>query len=403
MKTAGIVAALAATFNSALADVLCHPETLHYKPRMVSAAEREGFANTIDEICSSTTENFVQEQFESTVFSLTRTTEDTVDEDECKATLNSVIEACIAGKNTGGGSFATNSLTVEIRVDSSKTQARGLFSNKNKEKSKDKSKGTIEGTDKDTTPGLKNGDKKNDKQLEGKLPGNKNPKSQTPDKPPVGKTCKPRKGKGQNNKGKKTPAKVVRHLISKLLGRSGSETSDYGDECNDQPMTAGGAWGEDTYRGYRFMYADTMSTATLREVANEAYQEVKAKRRMGDKFVVAALFVPHQGVFIGTVPHGLGLSKVQSFAPVNAPELWEILKNRRSDTASLYHAEDMAMLHAIESKAVNGNGKFPTGSRIAAWGKVGSMPRDRHMNPCSTFSSISPNCKTTVQMMGIAE
>jgi hypothetical protein len=41
MKTAGIVAALAATFNSALADVLCHPETLHYEPRMVSATERE--------------------------------------------------------------------------------------------------------------------------------------------------------------------------------------------------------------------------------------------------------------------------------------------------------------------------------------------------------------------------
>jgi hypothetical protein len=254
--------------------------------------------------------------------------------------------------------------------------------------------------------GLKNGDKKNDKQLEGKLPGNKNPKSHTPDKPPAGKTCKLKKGKGQNDKGKKTPTKVVRDLISKLLGRGGSEgkkSSDYGDDCSHKPMTAGGDWGEDTYRGYRFEYDGTMSTAALQKITNSAYQKVKAKRRMGDKFVVAALFVPHQGVFIGTVPHGLGVFKVQKSAPVSAPQLWKILKTRTSKTETLYHAEDMAMLYAIESKAVDGNGKFPAGSRIAAWGKVNNMPKDKEMAPCDLGSSIVPNCRSTVRDMGISE
>ena len=47
MRTAAILAALAATSSLALADVLCNSEILHYKSRMISASEREGFANII--------------------------------------------------------------------------------------------------------------------------------------------------------------------------------------------------------------------------------------------------------------------------------------------------------------------------------------------------------------------
>jgi hypothetical protein len=50
----------------------------------------------------------------------------------------------------------------------------------------------------------------------------------------------------------------------------------------------------------------------------------------------------------------------------------------------------MAILHAIESKAVNGNGGFPAGSRIAAWGKVNNMPEDKDMTPCDLGSSTAP-------------
>ena len=109
MRTAAILAALAATFSPALADVLCYSEILHYKPRMISASEREGFSITIDEICSNTVEEFVRKSFESAIFSRS-CTENTFSEIGCKANFQSIIKTCIAGKNTGGGSFITNGL-----------------------------------------------------------------------------------------------------------------------------------------------------------------------------------------------------------------------------------------------------------------------------------------------------
>lgn len=70
-------------------------------------------------------------------------------------------------------------------------------------------------------------------------------------------------------------------------------------------------------------------------------------------------------MFLGTVPHGAGVDKVKKFGPTKAPELWKEIGRRTSTTSTFYHAEDMAMLHAIESGGQDGNTKFPAGSKMA--------------------------------------
>jgi hypothetical protein len=403
MKTVAIVAALAATFNSALADVICNSEVVHYKPRMISAAEKDGLANTIDEVCGNASEASVQKQFQSTVFSRTRTA-DTFNMETCMAGLHSIVEECLAGKNAGGGSFVTDGLTVEVHLDPLNNGARDL--------------GVVE---EKITKKPKSSAPKSKPNPEKRIPAKPRPANPTPVKPtpsvakpdktpPAGKACplQPGKGKetgsGKGNGGKKGPAKVVRDLISKLLRRAGSTgkpSSDYGSDCDLEEMADGGAWGVDTWRGWRMSTDTTITNKALRDIAKAAFDEVMSKKKTGG-MVVAALFVPGRGVFIGSPAHGKGPEKVESFAKDNAPTLWRYLQERTlTKPGSKYHAEDVAMLYAIEAGAVKGNTKFPPGSKIAAWGKVGTMPRGDKMPPC-TNGNITPGCIVNIENMGIA-
>jgi hypothetical protein len=404
MRTAAIMTALAAAINSALADAVCNPRTLHYKPRMISVVERNGFANIIDEVCSNTTEKSVQELFESTLFSR-NSTKETFSEDECKTNFHSIIKACIAGKNTGGGTLSANGLTLEIQLDTSKNEVRGLEIAQEKESKKSKV----------TTP------KSSNPKVSAPTPGNKKdpkkPKDKTPKKPPVGKACSLKPGKGKEagkgtGKGKtdtgKTPTKVVRDLISKLLRRTGNpkspssppSPSDYGSDadCGDVAMAAGGSWGADTYLGFRNEPISEMSDKILVNFAKAAYQEVLAERKASD-FIVAALFVPNKGVYLGTVPHGKGVYWVETFAPENAKRLWEVLGDRNHK----YHAEDTAMLHAIENKAHDGDSKFPAGSAMATWGKFKNKPKDEQVAACGAIPVVDPSCQTTLRVMGVKQ
>jgi hypothetical protein len=398
MRTAAIVTALAAAISSSLADVVCNPGTLHYKPRMISVVERNGFANIIDEVCSNTTEKSVQELFESTLFSR-NSTKETFSEDECKTNFQSIIKACIAGKNTGGGSLFANGLTLEIQLDTSNNELRGLGIAEKKKTKKSKVTTPKGSNPKVTapTPGSKKDPKK--------------PKDKTPKKPPAGKACSLKAGKGKEagkgtGKGKidtgKTPTKVVRDLISKLLRRTGSpkSPSDYGSDvdCGDVAMAAGGTWGADTYLGFRNEPSSEMSDKILVNFAKVAYQEVLAERKASD-FIVAALFVPNKGVYLGTVPHGKGVDRVETFAPKNAKRLWEVLGDRNSK----FHAEDTAMLHAIENKAHNGDSKFPAGSSMATWGKFKNKPKDEQVAACGAIPVIDPSCQTTLRVMGVRQ
>ncbi|KAF9699263.1 hypothetical protein EKO04_002870 [Ascochyta lentis] len=375
MKIVTIVAALAATFDSALADVICNSEVVHYKPRMISVAEKDGFADAVNEICSNAGETLVQKQFESIVFSRTRTA-DTFNKEACMSGLQSIVEECVAGKNAGGGSLVTNDLTVEIHLDSAIEEKRATKPKPLAPSPKPKA-----------------------------VPAKPTPAAPKPGKkPPTGKACplKPGKGKGTgSDKGK--GSKNVRDLISKLLPRAGSSgrpSTDYGDCPDPEKMDDGGAWGVDTWRGMKISSSTTMTNKALRDIAKAAYAEVMLKKKTGG-LVIAALFVPGHGVFIGSPAHGSGPAKVKSFAEANAKFLWKKLDTRKwNGVGSKYHAEDIAMLYAIETGAVSGDTKFPAGSKIAAWGKVGTMTKDDKMKPCSQ-GNINPGCSATIRDMDI--
>ncbi|KAJ8116086.1 hypothetical protein OPT61_g2414 [Boeremia exigua] len=374
MKIVAIVAALAATLDSALADVICNSEVVHYKPRMISVAEKDGIANAIDEICSNTGETSVQKQFESTVFSRTRTA-DTFNREACTAGLQSIVEKCIAGRNTGGGSLVADGVTVEIHLDSAIVEERATKPKPSAPSPKPKA------TPAKPIPAVP-------------APGKK---------PPTGKACPLKPGKGKGTGSDKGKGKNVRDLISKLLRRAGSSgrpSTDYGDCPDPEKMEDGGAWGVDTWRGMKLPSGTTMTNKALRDIAKAAYDEVMLAKKTGG-LVVAALFVPEQGVFIGSPAHGSGPAKVESFAKASAKFLWKKLETRQwNGIGSKYHAEDIAMLYAIEIGAVSGDTVFPAGSKIAAWGKVGSMVRDDKMKPC-TQGNISPGCSATIRDMGI--
>jgi hypothetical protein len=110
MRTAGLVVALGGLLNVAFANVICNSEVVHSKPRIVSAAEKDGFATSIKEVCS-TNDSFSESRSGSTVFTLTGTDK----KDDCEARFHSIIEQCVAGHNFGGGKFiTTHGLTLEV-------------------------------------------------------------------------------------------------------------------------------------------------------------------------------------------------------------------------------------------------------------------------------------------------
>ncbi|KAK7189995.1 hypothetical protein PSPO01_03716 [Paraphaeosphaeria sporulosa] len=113
MRTAGLVVALGSLLNVAFANVVCNTEAVHSKPRIVSAAEKEGLATSIEEVCS-TTDSFSESRSGSTVFTITGTDED-LGSDDCEAQFHAIIEQCVAGHNFGGGRLiTTDGLTLEV-------------------------------------------------------------------------------------------------------------------------------------------------------------------------------------------------------------------------------------------------------------------------------------------------
>ena len=134
-----------------------------------------------------------------------------------------------------------------------------------------------------------------------------------------------------SNNGKKRPTKVFRDLNSRLLRRAASEgkkSSDYGSDCDFEAMTDGGACGLDTWRGFKLVEGNTIDHQALVGIAESAWNEVKSKKKTNAGFVVAALFVPARGVFLGTPAHGAGTAQVRKWAPKHASTLRKTLDTR---------------------------------------------------------------------------
>lgn len=386
MRAAGFVVALAATFNLAIADVVCKSEAVHFKPRITTASEKAGFARSIDELCDvGSSDKTTQSRFESTLFSITSHGE-VVDANACKVHFNHIIDECLAGKNMGGGSCVIDGLTLEVSVDASSEAEEAVVKRAKPAATKTATKKAPAKTPAKTPtkPGVK----------------------PTPTPTPAGKACPIKPGMG-GKPGKKT----LRSLISKILGRAsptkpGSPSSSLAGCDLDEPMAQLPGWGE-TWFGFRDEFS--VSAAQLLKIAMEAYDEVKNKH---PTVLVAALYVKDQGVFLGTVPHGTGQNKMATECPRTAPTLWSVLEQRttkdKNKSQSKYHAEDAAMWHAYTkvggvTGGIDRMKVFPKGSLMLTYGKLVGAGQATKIDACSeeSASNIDPHCKQTMRIMGV--
>ncbi|KAL1608211.1 hypothetical protein SLS60_003150 [Paraconiothyrium brasiliense] len=214
MRTAGLVVALGGLLNVAFANVVCNTEAVHSKPRIISAAEKDGFASSVEEVCS-TTESFSESRSGSTVFTITGTDE-ALGSDECEAQFHSIIEQCVASHNFGGGRLiTTDGLTFEVSTTDADIHALEAR----------RSRGGRSRTSKARTKKTRPKKTKKTKTKKTKKPKTKKPKTKKP-KTTKPKTKKPKKPTSCPLPKKKTGIK--RFIPDFILKRAGSGSSAAG-------------------------------------------------------------------------------------------------------------------------------------------------------------------------------
>jgi hypothetical protein len=129
--------------------------------------------------------------------------------------------------------------------------------------------------------------------------------------------------------------------------------------------------------------------------------------------LVAALWVPGVGVYLGSIPHGKMRNSGDMSAQVGfdgmlrgqAPILWEQVRDRTAVNTSKYHAEDMAMYMYEKLEKPRGPG-YPPNSYMIVYGQYDKNDKVGPKPPCTGPTSpgsdgINPSCKTTLRNLGI--
>ena len=132
---------------------------------------------------------------------------------------------------------------------------------------------------------------------------------------------------------------------SKVIGRA-----DNGANIPTPLLSLKPAWGN-TWFGYVAEPANSgWTTATIVEMAAKAWHaRTQHSQAVNKVLMIAALWVPREGVWLGSVVQGPGNAEFRRKAPILAPRLWKEVKDRKFTGSSLsshpamYHAEDAAM------------------------------------------------------------
>jgi hypothetical protein len=127
--------------------------------------------------------------------------------------------------------------------------------------------------------------------------------------------------------------------------------------------------------------------------------------------MVAGLWVPGKGIYLGSVPHGNLISGLSAQAVFDsrlraeAPILWEKVKSRTvRGGRSKWHAEDMAM-YVYEREEKPTGERHPVGSYMFVWRQYNRADPRGPKPPCSTRpgrDGITPNCHKVLQDLRIA-
>lgn len=417
MRANGLLV-IGALLNFAHADaVICQTSKLSAEPGLSGSEVASGLGGqsalaAIGHLCNNIkTEDFAAHQLESTLFTITRTGA-AFSARDCEGQFKAIIEKCIVDQNSRGGNIITNGLLYEVHngILPAPSGATGSMS-----------KRTIaEAAKNPTTPKTPTVKKPAPKDPVPKKPA----PGKLPSKQPTPKSCpmkKPGAKKPAQNPAKKTTRDFLLRLVRKFISRASPTPSELSEmeeatyRCDDEPMAAPAGWGETFFGFYRENPNRRISKATVRNMARQRYQEVMTLTN--DVTIVAALYIPGDGIYFGTIAHGAGEAKFASTAASKAPRLWSKIGNRepvketkKGETPpSLYHAEDVAMYN-YESKnlRVTASQRYPFGSFIAAYGrkrnlKNGVLTAPGPVDPCSEDDSrVKPTCMSTLNSLTVA-
>jgi hypothetical protein len=148
--------------------------------------------------------------------------------------------------------------------------------------------------------------------------------------------------------------------------------------------------------------------ADIRAVAKAGYEQVVAATGQPNT-IVAALYIPGRGVYLGSIPHNGGQTAFAQNAPAAAPRLWRQIALREftedaTGNESKYHAEDMAMYWFEDRQQPQVfTGSYPPFSYMAVYGKKPTDDRAKPQDPCSgPYRRINPDCLATLRVLDIA-
>lgn len=142
---------------------------------------------------------------------------------------------------------------------------------------------------------------------------------------------------------------------------------------------------------------------TIRDYAQQGYHSMMQQGPRKDKatHLMAALYVPKQGVYLCSVPDRPGIDKLKSTGSTEAPAWWSQIQGRQP---LVFHAEDCAAYlyeSALKTKLAPG-ARYPTGSCISVYGTVEKKTAD-WVNLCSGGGKrpIDPSCTTVFKDLGV--
>jgi hypothetical protein len=142
---------------------------------------------------------------------------------------------------------------------------------------------------------------------------------------------------------------------------------------------------------------------TIREMTRQAYDSRKHVQEGG--FVLAAVWVPGEGVWFGSTVQGAGHNTFKAQAQTLAPELARAIGTRtfsgtsQSQTPALFHAEDAALFW-YESRQLQGARPDPYCGPVRMYIYGHRFPGEPAgaLAPCGTpNASIRPSCYDVVR------
>jgi hypothetical protein len=212
-------------------------------------------------------------------------------------------------------------------------------------------------------------------------------------------------------------AVLATNLSSYVAADQGNAT--YGDKhalpvkrappaCQMQPL--GGPWGTTMVDAIAEPANLGWKRNDMYRLAREGYEQVVAATQQPNN-LVAALWIPERGVYLGSIPHDGGQTAFSQNAPTSAPRLWGLIEDRTRDfrggatgSESIYHAEDMAMYWFEDRQQPQViTGHYPEFSFMAVYGKKATDAQLSNQQPCTgIYARIIPNCRSVLNILDIA-